>query len=490
MSGPGVPFVRRSVWSLEATDAWDAVTSGYADAVAAMQARPVTDPTSWAFQAAIHGSYSPPPPGAAWNQCQHASWFFFPWHRMYVYYFEQIVRQAVVAAGGPADWALPYWNYTAPGPANTLPPAFRQQTRQVNGQPQPNPLYTTHRAPGVNQGAGLPARQTSYAYAFGFTNFTGLPTPSFGGGQAPPTHFSHFTGALENQPHNVVHDLLGGATVGQCQGGWMSDPTCAAQDPIFWLHHTNIDRLWTNWLAQHGGRANPTTQRWLTQKFTFYGADGKPVTMTAADVLDTVTQLDYKYDDQPPRVAQQLRVRAAMTSTSPPPPAGPPRLVAATDQAVSLSGNRTSVPLPLPAAARGAVESLAAAQTPASHLVLNVEGIQAPDHPGGVYEVHLNLPSDADPATDDSFFVGTISFFGTGHHDPGEQPETGPGVSHSFDISGLVDTLRSEGRWDPSTATVTFVAVGLTPPPGDTGTQYDITPASAPTIARVSLVSM
>src|SRR4029079_4242531 len=137
MSGAGVPFVRRSVWSLEATHPWDAVTTGYADAVAAMRARPVTDPTSWAFQAAIHGSYAPPPPGAAWNQCQHASWFFFPWHRMYVYYFEQIVRHAVLQAGGQADWALPYWNYGAPGQGNTLPPAFRQPTRQVNGQPRP-----------------------------------------------------------------------------------------------------------------------------------------------------------------------------------------------------------------------------------------------------------------------------------------------------------------------------------------------------------------
>ena len=34
---------------------------------------------------------------------------------MYVYYFEQIVRQAVEAADGPTNWALPYWNYSAPG---------------------------------------------------------------------------------------------------------------------------------------------------------------------------------------------------------------------------------------------------------------------------------------------------------------------------------------------------------------------------------------
>ena len=47
-----------------------------------------------------------------WNQCQHGSWYFLPWHRIYLGFFEQIVRSHVVALGGPDDWALPYWNYS------------------------------------------------------------------------------------------------------------------------------------------------------------------------------------------------------------------------------------------------------------------------------------------------------------------------------------------------------------------------------------------
>jgi hypothetical protein len=89
-----------------------------------MQARPRNDPTSWAFQAAIHGAYAAPPPGADWNQCQHQGWFFLPWHRMYLYFFERIVRAAVLAAGGPADFAIPYWNYDKPFPGNTIPIGF------------------------------------------------------------------------------------------------------------------------------------------------------------------------------------------------------------------------------------------------------------------------------------------------------------------------------------------------------------------------------
>ncbi|MEA2188118.1 MAG: hypothetical protein QOK16_3129 [Solirubrobacteraceae bacterium] len=121
-------FVRRDIWVLEKNEAFDPITLAYAKAVKVMQARAATDPTSWTFQGAIHGAYAAPPPRAGWNQCQHQGWFFLPWHRMYVYYLERIVRAAVKAAGGPADFALPYWNYSKPFPANTLPIGFRTAT--------------------------------------------------------------------------------------------------------------------------------------------------------------------------------------------------------------------------------------------------------------------------------------------------------------------------------------------------------------------------
>jgi len=175
--------VRRDIWELEKSGPFDPITLAYAKAVKVMQQRPATDPTSWSFQAAIHGSYNNPPPGATWNQCQHQGWFFLPWHRMYLYYFERIVRKAVLAAGGPADFALPYWNYSKPFPANTLPTGFRTGT--------------------------LP-------------DGTACASP-----------------------------------IGQCQGALMIDLNCAALDPIFWLHHANIDRLWNDWLALGGTRVNP-----------------------------------------------------------------------------------------------------------------------------------------------------------------------------------------------------------------------------------------
>src|SRR5215210_5130187 len=158
------PFVRREIWGLEADEPFDPVTLAYAKAVGEMQTRAAKDPTSWTFQAAIHGAYAAPPPGANWNECQHRSWFFLPWHRMYLYYFERIVRKAVVDAGGPADFALPYWNYDRPFPGNTLPPAFRAPTLP-DGTSNPLFIAAPRRSAALMAGGQLPATATSPAAA-------------------------------------------------------------------------------------------------------------------------------------------------------------------------------------------------------------------------------------------------------------------------------------------------------------------------------------
>ena len=43
-------------------------------------------------------------------------------------------------------------------------------------------------------------------------------------------------------PHNTLHDVIGG------EGGNMSDISISAFDPIFWLHHCNMDRHFYTWL--------------------------------------------------------------------------------------------------------------------------------------------------------------------------------------------------------------------------------------------------
>ena len=80
---------------------WDTTLVWYERAVRAMQARPVSDVTSWAYQAAIHGTERSGR-RRSWNSCEHGGWYFLPWHRAYLAAFEQIVRAEIAAQGGPS----------------------------------------------------------------------------------------------------------------------------------------------------------------------------------------------------------------------------------------------------------------------------------------------------------------------------------------------------------------------------------------------------
>jgi tyrosinase len=261
----------------------DQTLEWYAKAVEAMQALPQTDPMGWAYQAAVHG-IDPLPPAMAglWAECQHGSSFFLPWHRMYILNFERIVAMHVASLGGPADWALPYWNYTATDPATlALPPAFRDPALPSGA---PNPLYVALRNPVANAGGAVLGPRD---VALNCLSASGTTSPGGFFGGAPPDHTGNLAGALERTPHNTVH-----VQVGATLGGWMLDPDLAALDPIFWLHHSNIDRLWEVWLDCDPAHQNLTSAYWLTGvTFQFYDATGTLVTMRTADVLNLAAPL-------------------------------------------------------------------------------------------------------------------------------------------------------------------------------------------------------
>src|SRR5208283_3061868 len=261
----GPVFVRPDIGTLALSDP---IIVGYQTAVAAMQALPITNVTSWAYQAAIHAT-TVMPIKTAWDTCQHGTNFFWAWHRMYLYWWERIVRKY---SGNP-NWAVPYWHWSATT-ERTLPTAFQVVTSD---------LYTVNRNSFINNGTGsLPATDVDYTVAF--------------------SDLAYYTAMndLEGTPHGAVHVDV---------GGWMANIPTAAQDPIFYLHHCNIDRLWDLWLAQGGGRSDPTSDTtWTTKVFTFFDENGKKVTMTPCDILNAATQLNYSYAGEPPQVVQTCGV--------------------------------------------------------------------------------------------------------------------------------------------------------------------------------------
>ncbi|NHQ80233.1 hypothetical protein HA051_01325 [Chromobacterium vaccinii] len=284
------PRKRKDVSKLDASDQ---TLQWYARAVHDMQQRPPGDSTSWQYQAAVHGTLQNPSTFTqdqkqAWAQCQHATWFFLPWHRVYLGIFEDIVSATVAKLGGPKDWALPYWNYSPPG-ARALPPAFT--AKQFAGLSGQNPLLV-ERDQG-NDGKPFLDNKAVSLNCLKRANFAGHLAPGgdsgFGGPMRGPNHMGDSDqGQLEMVPHDMIHSDI---------GGLMGDPDTAAQDPIFWLHHANIDRLWEVWRKM--GNANPTDPKWLSAtRFFFHDASGKPATFTPQDVMDTVNgPWHYQYDN-------------------------------------------------------------------------------------------------------------------------------------------------------------------------------------------------
>jgi hypothetical protein len=471
--------VRRNVYSLSPTGPEIASLRAGVGKMKDTTAFPATDPRSWRFQANIHGNFGPPQP--AWNQCQHGSFFFLSWHRMYLYWFERILR----AASGDPNLALPYWRWNDPDPAKrALPIAFRQPASASN------PLYESRRAPArpslgmpaINAGAQLPLSLVRTAEALSLTNFTspfGSVLPSFGGQTvSQPVHLRRPHGALEGSPHDVIHGLVGGPGGGPTDPNraWMSWPQTAARDPIFWLHHAMIDRVWKVWLRMREGRQNPVGNSvWMNTTFRFFDESGAQVTMSGRDILNTVTQLDYRYDDDPPggisvRVpffVPEAELAATAQSNDGTDPTLLGESVVVGEGMIELGAAPKRVALQLRDEATERVAAVARAEVVPleERIVLNVEGVQYYDqNPGVAYEVYLNLPEGQEPDFQSDYYVGNIGFFGMETYEAEEGGHGGHPADLSFDVTDVVRALRERGEWREEEATVTFVMRGLEPP--------------------------
>lgn len=434
---------RKDVYKLPAGDT---TLEWYAKAVLEMKKRPTTDPTSWNYQAAMHGfnaalpawQGAPPLPSVAernqfWNQCQHGSWYFLPWHRMYLAYFEQIVAQTIVDIGGPAGWMLPFWNYsdTSNPQARTMPDAFTNPANASNG------LWLAARASDV-----IPARYVTLG-ALNTIPYTGDGRTSPLGFGGPETTFSHSGqthGQLESLPHDMVHVSIGGD---------MGDPRTAALDPIFWLHHANIDRLWQVWLNM-GSRFNPAKSSWLNFKFEFHDKDGKAVEMTCSDVEDTTKILGgYVYQGVPPGVPTQASKRSFAMSIF----EGtndfsrPFDVVAATNTTLALNGGKAAVKLALAAAPRRSMKfaAMEAATDTAVTTTLHFENITGKGVPP-IHDVYLNAPDGA--GDKESYYAGSVSFFGVEEASTPSVHQSGSGQHYALDITDLMKQLRSRPNWN------------------------------------------
>jgi len=324
--GQSAPRVRRSINALIKEKS--PIIESYRRAVDVMMNRDVTDKTSWWFLANMHDvpeqeqaqhkslqSY--------WSQCPHKNYFFLSWHRAYLHFFERIVRKA----SGDPDFSLPYWGYEDPLQAS-LPTAFLPDDDELPKKPDDeappimkrrNPLARAKRLLHVERrwiGLGDVAREVKATLALDhFATGDELEAQNaFGGMRTKDPLTPGATGGVEGAPHNLVHKTIG------LQGD-MGSPETAARDPVFWLHHANVDRLWVKWTDPARGRLPPLDDDvWMNTKFRFVDEDGQDRVLTAAEILDNQFDLGYRYDDEPQR-PQKLDLKGPAVAIV---PGGPP----------------------------------------------------------------------------------------------------------------------------------------------------------------------
>lgn len=407
MTAPTAAQERKNINTLTATE-----LEGLRRGVAVMKARDaaarntVNWRRSWTFWANMHGYFGAgctettmPAAGMqgvrtwgpanaqerdTWCTCQHRSDAFITWHRIAVYQFERVLQEA---AGMP-QLRLPFWDLTAQ-PA--LPAAFRSPTYvNTQGQTVANPLYAPNRPAALNNGTAVisaSARSTTNAMA--------------------ATTLSTFRQRLESTPHGAVHCALGAAG---CPSGLMAHLSSAALDPIFWLHHANIDRLYECWLSGGPNRLPAGAQ--LDRTFRFPDRDGAIVAIRVRDRL-TTAQMGYRYASGS---------SCAATAELAPEPAFEP-VEAQLWQAQAQGRPRAT--LPAAAAQRG------------RRPVLRLEDVVPDPVDPGMYDVYVVAPDGR------RALVGNMNFFGTseqGGH-AGHGARQGQGQNFDFDLARAVRGL-------------------------------------------------
>jgi tyrosinase len=178
---------------------------------------------------------------------QHTNARLLPWHRVFLYLFEEALHNY------HPDVCVPYWDWTNaseqhfPDWLASVLPTVTTPTRTI----------TVVRSPGSD------AQLAS--------TVSGVPSAM------AQTSYDAFTSPI-NGIHGGVHIWIGGT---------MSDASVSPADPVFWLHHANLDRLWWDWYnSPAGGHQNPD--------LTGSNAVMDPWTYTEPDTRD-VNTLGYQY---------------------------------------------------------------------------------------------------------------------------------------------------------------------------------------------------
>jgi tyrosinase len=201
-------------------------------------------------------------------------WRFLAWHRRYLQVFEQALQEAdrVLRPGATTPISVPYWRWVDPFPA---------WLGDLSGFTHPS------------TGAALPSRKTAPPPPKPTASDVQLIMERFEDQLSgfAVNGYTRFTWGLEGwgvrrdgtslPAHNHVHGWVGGI---------MDNTSFSPADPVFWLHHAEIDRLWSIWQTAHPGLHPPLTGAARVMD---------PWPETYDDVV-SIASLGYRYQSESP----------------------------------------------------------------------------------------------------------------------------------------------------------------------------------------------
>lgn len=479
--------------------------------VRAMKKRKPSDPLSWFYQAAIHGftndmvkieEVNDPEVKNVdqkkyWSQCPHfgqSAANFLPWHRAYTHYFERILR----AHTGEPRFALPYWDYSLPENYK-FPREFgiSKLDAPLDGD-ETNPLFHDIRNIYFTSyehwsGTNLPYTQLTpeavdWTPARESKAFFGLDERDGLGGGIGDDDMST-RGRLESFPHDPIHRLTGGVVPRpplpnpddpanpieqDAVSGGMASPPTAGFDPIFCVHHSNIDRLWAEWSCMPGkewGHFPPTD--WFEEKaWFFFDVVVEHGVLKAVEVnLPRKAFFDYralgisfKYED----LTKKPLILPDQIPPSPPFAFGPQQLLARIDSMQRVSGLLPER-VELASAAKEldtaffTAKSLTPTNALQKRLQMRITGVDLGLANSTGFDVHLVTKQGGNPNRGEPSFLGSIALFrhdGHAHvaHDHGGEGAKSKVPSDTFDIT---DVLRAANETDPTRMFVVIVPYSL-----------------------------
>jgi tyrosinase len=217
--------------------------------------------------------------------CTHGSTIFPTWHRPYLALYEQLLwnNTQTIAKQYPSSnratyqaaadsFRIPYWDWassatipsaltsssltinTPTGSRTITNPLFRYVFRPTVGPPDFPSSEGYANAPYTSRNSRAQSRLSSNAASINDRTYLLLSRQN----SYPPFSNNAYVDSRGNRYDSLegIHDTIHGLV-----GGWMGLVPYSAFDPIFFLHHTNVDRLFAIWQALYpnsyvGSQAN------------------------------------------------------------------------------------------------------------------------------------------------------------------------------------------------------------------------------------------